>query len=213
MSLQWSLLYKIKYSTIEEKNMKLQIIIGSTRPGRVSERVAKWVAMESKTLSDATVEIVDLADYPLPFLDEPISPQYNPERKPNETAQKLLDKLAEADAYAIVTPEYNRSYSGVLKNALDYVDFQFAKKPIVLVAHGSTGGAQAVSHLRGVIPGLHSITIPTAVYLQASNAIDEEGNLSEEVKANPYGPHAVLTKAMNELHWYSTTLAAGRTSA
>src|SRR5580692_10561136 len=129
--------------------MKVQVIIGSTRPGRVSEKVAKWVALEAKELSDTTVELIDLADYDLPFLDEAISPQFNPDRKPNPVAKKLLDKLAEGEAYVLVTPEYNRSYSAVLKNALDYIDFQFERKPVALAAHGSTGGAQAVAHLRG----------------------------------------------------------------
>jgi NAD(P)H-dependent FMN reductase len=110
--------------------MKLQVIIGSTRPGRISDRVAKWVAAEAKNLPDTSVDVVDLADYNLPFIDEAISPQFNPDRKPNEPARRWLSKLAEADVYVLVTPEYNRSYSAVLKNALDYVDFQMAKKPV-----------------------------------------------------------------------------------
>ncbi len=107
--------------------MKLQIIIGSTRPGRQSDRLAKWVANEAKNLPDTTAELVDLADYELPMFDEAVSPQFNPDRKPSEPVKKWLDKLAGADAFVLVTPEYNRSYSAVLKNALDYVDFQLAK--------------------------------------------------------------------------------------
>ena len=145
--------------------MKLQIIIGSTRPGRVSQRIGKWVEIEAKKTEGNEVEVVDLAEYNLPYLDEPISPQFNPDRKPNEPAAKLLAKFDEADAYALITPEYNRSYSAVLKNAIDYVDFQFKQKPVALISHGVTGGAQAVSHLRGVIPGLYGITVPSAVYI------------------------------------------------
>jgi len=160
--------------------MKVQIVIGSTRPGRVTDRVAKWVAAEARNLSDTEVEVVDLADYQLPFLDEPISPQFNPNRKPSPEAQKWLDVLAKADAYVLVTPEYNRSYSAVIKNALDYIDFQFAKKPVALVSHGSTGGAQAIAHLRDVLPGLQSVTTPRATFLigRAGELIDESGNLS-----------------------------------
>ena len=193
--------------------MKVQVIIGSTRPGRVSEKVAKWVALEAKELSDTAIELVDLADYDLPFLDEPISPQYNPDRKPNPVAKKFLDKLGEADAYVLVTPEYNRSYSAVLKNALDYIDFQFAKKPVALVAHGSTGGAQAIAHLRGVLPGLKSITTPTATFVmgRAGELIDESGTLvDEEIRANPYGPQAALKATLEELKWYSDALSAAR---
>ena len=192
--------------------MKVQVIVGSTRPGRVSDKVAKWVSLEAKEQKDTEVEIVDLIDYELPYLDEPISPQYNPDRKPNPSATKLLAKLTEADAFVLVTPEYNRSYSAVLKNALDYIDFQLKSKPVALVAHGSTGGAQAVSHLRGVIPGLQSITIPSAVYLigRAGELIDDNGNLEAELKNNPYGPQSALKKLFDELKWYSDALKAAR---
>ncbi|HUD10256.1 MAG TPA: NAD(P)H-dependent oxidoreductase [Candidatus Saccharimonadales bacterium] len=192
--------------------MKVQVIIGSTRPGRVTDRVGKWVAAEAKNLPQTEVEILDLVDYPMPFLDEPISPQFNPERKPSPVVQKWISKLAEADAYILVTPEYNRSYSAVLKNALDYIDYQFAKKPVALVAHGSTGGAQAIAHLRGVIPGLLAVTVPRATFLigRAGEHIDEADNLSEEMKANPYGPQTSLKAMLEDLKWYSDALAAAR---
>lgn len=193
--------------------MKVQIIVGSTRPNRVSHKVAEWTAKEAKSLTDTQVEIVDLSDYPLPLLDEPISPQYNPDRKPNTEAQKWLDKLTQADAYVLVTPEYNRSTSGVLKNALDYIDFQIAKKPVAIVAHGSTGGAAAVSHLRGMIPQLHAISTPTPVYVtgRAGELIDESGELvDEEIRSNPYGPQTALKTTLEELKWYSDALAAVR---
>lgn len=195
--------------------MKLQVIVGSTRPGRVTDTVAAWVAATAKELPDTKVEVVDLEDYPMPFLDEPISPQYNPDRKPNAGADKWLKKLSEGDAFIIVTPEYNRSISGVLKNALDYIDFQFAKKPVTIVAHGSTGGAQAVATLRIALPGLQAAVTPSAVFLigRASEMIDEAGVLQEELKKNPYGPHAALMKALEEIKWYSDALSAARTSA
>lgn len=192
--------------------MKLQIIVGSTRPNRVSDRIAKWVAKEAADLADTQVELIDLADYPLPMLDEHISPQYNPNRQPNEQAKKWLAKAGEADAYVIVTPEYNRSIPAVLKNALDYIDFQFAKKPVAIVAHGSTGGAQAVSHLRGIIPGLQAVTVPAATYLigRGNEMIDEEGNLNAELKAQPYGPRAALQNTLQQTKWYGDALAAAR---
>ncbi|HUD10471.1 MAG TPA: NAD(P)H-dependent oxidoreductase [Candidatus Saccharimonadales bacterium] len=195
--------------------MKLKIIIGSTRPGRVTDRAAKWVANEANNLSDSEVEIVDLADYNLPYLDEPISPQYNPDRKPNEVAEKLLAKLGEGDAFVLVTPEYNRSYSAVLKNALDYIDFQVKQKPVALVAHGSTGGAQAVAHLRGVIPGLLGITVPSATFLvgRVGEMINEKGELDKELQANPYGPQAAIKKTLEEIKWYSDILSAARAKA
>ncbi len=157
--------------------MKLGIIIGSVRKERVSDRVAKWVANEAQNLEDTEVVMIDLIDYKMPFFDEAVSPQYNPKRQIDPEAKKFVDAIAPLDAVVIVTPEYNRSYSAVLKNALDYLDFQLSKKPVQLVAHGSTGGAQAVSHLRAVLPGLGAITNPTAVMItdRVGNIISEEG--------------------------------------
>lgn len=191
--------------------MKVQIIVGSTRAGRVSDKVAKWVELSAKT-QGLDVELVDLIDYDLPFFDEPISPQYNPDRKPSAVVQKWLDKVAAADGYILVTPEYNRSYPAVLKNALDYLDFQFARKPVAIVAHGSTGGAQAVAHLRGVLPGVLAFTVPQAVLFSGSHigAIDETGELSEELRANPYGPQSALEKMLGELKWYGESLKVAR---
>lgn len=194
--------------------MKLQVIVGTTRPGRVTDRAAAWVAHTAKELPDTTVEIVDLADYPMPFLDEAISPQYNPNRKPNPETAKWLKKLDEADAFVIVTPEYNRSMPGVLKNALDYLDFQFAKKPVALVAHGSTGGAQAVANLRIALPGLKAAITPSATFLngRVGEMMDENGVLKDEIKNNPYGPQAALMGTLEELKWYSDALSAARKS-
>lgn len=192
--------------------MKLQVIVGSTRPGRVSNRVGQWVKNEAAKLDGVEVELVDLADYPLPFLDEAISPQYNPNRKPEGVVKQWLDKVAEADAYILVTPEYNRSTSGVLKNALDFLDFQFARKPVGLVAHGSTGGAQAVGHLRGIIPGVQAVTVPAATFFsdRAAEHIDDDGNLSQELQNRPYGPLTALQKTLAEMVWYGQALAAAR---
>jgi NAD(P)H-dependent FMN reductase len=195
--------------------MKLQIIAGSTRPGRVSDRVAKWVCNEANKIDGVEAEVVDLVDYPMPFFDEAVSPQYNPSRAPSAEVKKWLDKVAEADAYVLVTPEYNRSPSAVLKNAIDYLDFQFAKKPVALVAHGSTGGAQAVAHLRGIIPGVQAVTVPTATFFsdRAAEHIDEAGNLSEEITAKPYGPLMAVQNTLKDTLWYANALKAARDQA
>ncbi len=192
--------------------MKVQVIVGSTRPERQTDKLAKWVANHAGKLEDTEVEIVDLRDYDLPLLDEPISPQYNPERKPNPVAKKWLDKLAEADAYVLVTPEYNRSTSAVLKNALDYVDYQLQNKPVGLVAHGSSGGGQAVGHLRGIVPGLLTITIPQAVYFahRVSEVVSEEGEIADELANKPGGPKSSLDGMLTSLKWYADALTAAR---
>ncbi len=192
--------------------MKLGIVIGSIRVGRVSDRVAKWVAKEAQNLSGTEVQIIDLIDYPMPIFNESAPPQANPDREVDMSVRRFLDVISPLDALVLVTPEYNRSYSSVLKNAIDYLDFQLYKKPVQLVAHGSTGGAQAVSHLRAVLPGLGAITNPIAVMLteRAGNIINEDGELNEELKSSPDGPQNTLKNALNDLKWYSDALATAR---
>jgi NAD(P)H-dependent FMN reductase len=191
--------------------MKLQIIIGATRPNRITKRLAKWVANEAKSLPDTTVELVDLKDYPMPFLDEPMSPRYNPERKINEPAGKWVNKLSEGEAYIFVTPEYNHSISGVLKNALDYVTFELSKKPATVVAHGTVGGARATMHLKEILSESLAAVIPKALaFAGASQNLDEEGVLSEELSALPYGPQTAMKGVFDELKWYSDALVVAR---
>lgn len=193
--------------------MKVLIVIGSTRPGRVTAKVAQWATNEAKTIF-TDVEVADLQDYPLPLFNEAISPQYNPNREPAPEVQQWLDKLAAADAYVFVTPEYNRAVSGVLKNALDYVDFQLAKKPIAIVGHGSNGGAQAVANLENMIPQLKAvISGVTYVHMNASGAMDDDGVLAEEIAANPYGPQGALKVMLTDTKWYGEALAAARAQA
>jgi NAD(P)H-dependent FMN reductase len=195
--------------------LKVQIIVGATRQGRVSDKVAQWVANEAQNLEDTQVEVVDLIDYPMPFFDEAVSPQYNPNRQPAPEVKKWLDKLSEADAFVLVTPEYNRSFSAVLKNAIDYLDFQFAKKPVAIVAHGSTGGAQAVASLRVALPGVQAVTVPSATFFvgRAGEALDDSGELTdEEAKSNPYGVQGSLKATLTQLHWLSNALAAARSN-
>ncbi len=191
--------------------MKVGIVVGTTREGRQTPKQAQWVATTAAKLEDVDVEIIDLADYPMPFFAEPISPRYNPNRVVDETAQKFLDKLAEQDAYIFVTPEYNHSIPGVLKNAFDYLDFQMNRKPSAIVSHGTVGGARAAMHLKEILSEGKTVPIPSFVAFHGvSEGIDDDGNLSEALKANPYGPQAQLDGMLAELKWYSDALAAAR---
>jgi len=189
---------------------KIAVIVGSTRQGRVSDKLAKWVAQEVSKVADA--EVLDLRDYPMPFLDEAISPRYNPERKTDAETQKWLDKVAEFDGYVLVTPEYNRSTSAVLKNAIDVLGHEIDDKPVALVGHGSSGGAQAIANLRMAVPGVGAVTLPQALFFtdRVGEAIDEEGVLSAELQDNPYGPQANLQTQVDTLVKYAEALKAVR---
>jgi NAD(P)H-dependent FMN reductase len=192
--------------------MKIQVIVGSTRPGRQSDKLAKWVNKHAQQMDEAEVELIDLRDYDMPLFNEPGSPQFSPDRQPVPAVQKWLDKVGQADGYIFVTPEYNRSAPAVLKNAIDFLDFQIAKKPVALVAHGSTGGAQAVSHLRGILPGALAVTVPKVVYFnhRVGQVVSEDGELSEELRANPAGPEASLKALLEDLVWYAKALSSNK---
>jgi len=190
---------------------KIAIVIGSTRQGRQTDKLAEWVAQDLHKKAEA--EILDLRDYPIPFLDESISPRYNPERKPDQETQKWLDKVAEFDGFVFVTPEYNRSTSAVLKNAIDVIGHEIDDRPVALVAHGTSGGAQAVANLRMAIPGIGAITIPQALFFsdRLAEAISDDGELTQELRDRPYGPQEQLDAQMDSLLWYADALKAART--
>jgi NAD(P)H-dependent FMN reductase len=189
---------------------KVAVVVGSTREGRVTDKLAQWVAQEAEKYAE--VETLDLRDYPMPFLDEAISPRYNPNRTPDPRTKKWLDKLGEFDGYVFVTPEYNRSMSAVLKNAIDVLDYQMEKKPVALVGHGSSGGAQAIASLRMALPGVGAVTVPQALFFtdRVGEAIDEAGALKEELREAPYGPQTNLQTQMETLAWYAEALKAAR---
>jgi NAD(P)H-dependent FMN reductase len=125
---------------------RIGIILGSTRPNRNGEQVAKWVYETAALRSDADFELVDLRDYPLPHLDEPLPPSMG--QYQNDHTKEWSDKIASFDGFVIVTPEYNHSTSGVLKNAIDYLYAEWNNKAVGFVSYGAVGGARAAEQLR-----------------------------------------------------------------
>ena len=125
---------------------RIGIILGSTRPNRNGEQVAKWVYETASLRSDAEFELVDLRDYPLPHLDEPLPPSMG--QYQNDHTKQWSDKIASFDGFVIVTPEYNHSTSGVLKNAIDYLYAEWNNKAVGFVSYGAVGGARAAEQLR-----------------------------------------------------------------
>ncbi|MDR7870867.1 MAG: NAD(P)H-dependent oxidoreductase [Tissierellaceae bacterium] len=125
---------------------KIGIILGSTRPGRNGEAVAKWVLEQSKNRTDAEFELVDIADFDLPLLDEPMPAGYRQYTK--DHTKRWSEKIEEFDGYIMVTPEYNHSTSGALKNAIDFLAQEWANKAVGFVSYGSAMGVRAVETLR-----------------------------------------------------------------
>jgi len=126
--------------------IKLGIIIGSTRPGRNSEAVAKWVYELAIKRKDAKFELVDIKDYYLPLLDEPVPASMQQYMQPH--TKLWSEKIKSFDAYIFVTPEYNHAAPGALKNAIDYLYTEWNNKAAAFVSYGSAGGVRAVENLR-----------------------------------------------------------------
>ncbi|WP_410641272.1 NAD(P)H-dependent oxidoreductase [Amycolatopsis sp. lyj-346] len=145
--------------------MKIGIVLGSTRPGRVGDQVARWVHERAARRGDAGFRLIDLRDHPLPHLEEPpgFSGQYQDER-----TRAFAAVIASCDGFVFVTPEYNHSVPGVLKNAMDHVHVEWNTKAAGFVSYGGVGGARSVEQLRLVCGALQladvspQVTLPLA---------------------------------------------------
>jgi NAD(P)H-dependent FMN reductase len=127
---------------------RIAIIIGSTRPSRNGEAVAKWVYKIAQKRSEAEFELVDIKDFNLPLLDEPVSPIMGQYSKPHTKAWAA--KIGSFDGYVFVTPEYNHGISGALKNAIDFLFAEWNNKAAGFVSYGGIGvGARG----RAATPG------------------------------------------------------------
>jgi NAD(P)H-dependent FMN reductase len=143
--------------------VKVAIILGSTRPGRNGEAVARWVYEIASRRDDAEFELVDVSDYNLPLLDEPVPPSMGQYSKPH--TRNWAAKIDSFDAYVFVTPEYNHSTSGALKNAIDFLYQEWNNKAAGFVSYGSAGGTRAVEHLRLVMAELQVADVRAQVAL------------------------------------------------
>lgn len=179
---------------------KIGIILGSTRPGRNGEAVAKWVLELASQRTDAEFELVDLLDYKLPHLDEPVPPsmaQYS-----QQHTLEWAAKIASFDGFVIVTPEYNHATSGVLKNAIDFLFAEWNNKAVGFVGYGSVGGARAVESLRLIAGELMMADVRAAVTLSLA---------TDFVNYSQFTPGAhqagALTTVLDQVVAWSTALA------
>lgn len=143
--------------------LKVAIIVGTTRPGRKADTVARWVHDIAAQREDAAYEVVDIADFALPHLDEPMPALTGEYSRPHTRA--WAEKMGSFDAFVFVTPEYNASIPGVLKNAIDYLGAEWGGKAAGFVGYGMEGGVRAVAHLRVILGDLKVSGVEPAVEL------------------------------------------------
>ncbi len=191
--------------------LKLQIIIASTREGRNAALVCRWCVPALIAHGAFEVETLDLRDWPLPMFQETIetvgdftNPTYS-----DPLVKRWNDKIKEADAYIVVTPEYNRSIPAVLKNAIDSVffSFQFRQKAVAFVAYslGPTAGARAVEHLTQIMVETEAIPVRTPTLVPfVTGAFDEAGQpVNHALQVN-------LTVMLDDLAWLGHALQTAR---
>lgn len=182
----------------DNHRLSVAIIIGSIRQGRFAPTVAGWFAGHARQRDDIDVDVIDLADASLPFVLGP--------KAPPEVAA-LAPRLAKADAFVVVTPEYNHSFPASLKNAIDWYSREWHAKPVGFVSYGGiSGGLRAVEQLRQVFAELHAVTVRNSVSFHGTRTqFDTDGR--------PKDPDRYATSAntmLDQLVWWGHALREAR---
>ncbi|GIJ50681.1 FMN reductase [Virgisporangium aliadipatigenens] len=155
-------------------DLRIGVIVGSTRPGRRAETVARWIIDEAARHPGGTFDLVDLADHDLPLLDEPIPAMAGNYHHPH--TRRWAETIAGYDGFVFVVPEYNRSIPAALKNAVDYLFAEWRDKAAGFVGYGATaGGSRAVEHLRQILAEVHVADVRTPVLLGVFDDFDADG--------------------------------------
>lgn len=189
--------------------LNVKIILGSTRPKRISEHLTPWVLEQVKKAGGIEAEVLDLRDYPMPFYDEAVTPSgIKDGNYEKDVVKKWAQKIEEADGYIIITPEYNHSIPAVLKNALDYVYYPWNKKAVGFVAYGTVGGARAVEHLRGVAAELQMVSARVVVHIPAPWSLQDESGAFKPGALEPF--EGAAKGMLEQLIWWGKAAKGAR---
>ncbi|MFG2296208.1 NADPH-dependent FMN reductase [Streptomyces sp. NPDC048603] len=180
--------------------LRIAVILGSTRDGRFGPVVAKWLLEHTAQRADMTVDLVDLVETPLPT----VFPAFG-QGLPDEAMAQIAavsPRIAEADAFVIVTPEYNHSFPAPLKNAIDWHNEQWHAKPVAFVSYGGvSGGLRAVEQLRVVLAEVHATTIRNTVsFHNYGEKFDADGRMTDP------GADAAAKAMLDQLAWWGHAL-------
>ncbi|WP_424921906.1 NADPH-dependent FMN reductase [Streptomyces sp. wa1] len=187
-----------------EQPLRLAVIVGSVRDGRFGPTAARWFAEQAAAHPGLSVELIDLLSYPLPLvMPEPGS---TPLPEAARTRDALAALLTSADAFVVVTPEYNHTVPAALKNTIDWFFDEWAAKPVAFVSYGGMGGGlRAVEHLRNVFAELHAVTVRES--LSFHNAWDRfEGDRPRDAEEAEGAAKTMLDR----LVWWGTALRTAR---
>ncbi|WP_433535863.1 NADPH-dependent FMN reductase [Micromonospora sp. CA-249363] len=185
-------------TTQEDTPPTVAVLVGSVRQPRVGRSIADWFVAHGSRRADLDMDLVDLAEVALPFADTPPG---------GNSASPISARLAAADAFVVVTPEYNHSFPAALKNAIDWHYREWARKPVAFVSYGaSSGGIRAVEQLRLVFAEVQAATTRSGVVLRAPwERLDVEGRLIDD---EPLRQAADAT--LSELAWWAEALRTAR---
>ncbi len=183
--------------------LRILVILGSVREGRVAEPVGRWVLDQAAGRADLACELVDLKDWALPFYAFPKPPAAGHYTDPLQL--KWADKIASADGYILIAPEYNHGAPAVLKNALDFVYAEWNRKPCTFVGYGGNGGARSIEQLRLVTAELQMAPLEASVHIMSVWAKVIEGAFAGDERDLRWLGHL-----FDELAWWGRALKAGR---
>ncbi|MFI9205013.1 NADPH-dependent FMN reductase [Streptomyces sp. NPDC053048] len=190
---------------MSQTTYRLAVIVSSTRAGRFAPTVANWLAQQTDQRTDVEVDVIDLADHPLPV-------HLTGEPGPEDAAalSAVTPRLAAADAFVVITPEYNHSYPALLKNLIDWHYTQWQAKPVAFVSYGGlSGGLRSVEHLRPVFAELHAVTIRETVSFHSPwGKLDETGTHLDEEAGD--AARAAAKVMLDQLAWWALSLREAR---
>ncbi len=172
--------------------IKIGIIVGSTRVGRLGSQVAEWVFKLANQRPDVSYEVVEIADYQLGMYGEV---------DPTEGVKRWQDKIKSLDGFVFITAEYNHSITASLKNALDYNLENWFNKAAGIVSYGYAGGTRAAEHLRSILGGLHVADVRQHVTVSLVSELTKEGVLNPGTYQGP-----LVNTLLNQVEAWSKAL-------
>ena len=186
---------------MKNSSIRIAVIVGSTRDGRYADVIANWFLARARRRDDIEIDLLDLADIELP-------PRFTRERSP--ALDDYLHRLGMADAFVVITPEYNHSYPAALKHAVDFANVEWRRKPLAFVSYGGvSGGLRAVEHLRQVFAERHAFGIrDTVSFHNPWPQFGDDGEL-RDAAATAAAEEAVRLM-LDDLVWWATALRTAR---